>query len=386
MAQYAFVSLLYIFGCIYASAAELPVNNIEPVETARLEPHSDRILHVTQHRQLQADTSGNAKYVCSDIELEETESCSECEDGVDNDGDGIEDCGDVDCQFTYHCKMERANENSFNNTAATWRAIWIVILVSLVPLGVAAWAQLKDLKYHRHIKGNTQVIGRSQIDGVVNPSALSESLSGPNGTTENGVVDDSAPRLTLSVGYLDYWVNVKMNAPGLAGLISKSTIQRKQLLRDFTASFPPNTLTGIMGPSGCGKTVLLNLLSGRQKTGEFSGLRMVNGEAMSMNRFRAVMQQQGYVRQEDTFFEDLTVRDTLLYSSMLGLPEETSIADKMSRVDSVLAEIGLTGAADAKVGGLKFKGISGGQKRRLSIAIELVRARARPFLVIQFSS
>eukprot|EP01052_Picozoa_sp_SAG31_P023780 SAG31_NODE_1984_length_6740_cov_4.949255_6_plen_79_part_00 len=77
---------------------------------------------------------------------------------------------------------------------------------------------------------------------------------------------------------------------------------------------------------------------------------------MTMTRFRAIMRQQGYVRQEDTFFEELTVRDTLLYSAMLGLPETISVDEKMSRVDAVLAEVGLTGCAHAKVGGIKFKG------------------------------
>lgn len=187
----------------------------------------------------------------------------------------------------------------------------------------------------------------------------------------------------IGPGSLDYW------------------IKGNKLLRDLTCSFPPGTLTGIMGPSGCGKTILLDLMSGREKVGEFSGVRMVNGEAMPMDRFRAVMRQQAYVRQvrrtrvsrclvcprlvtavrvdraralqEDTFFEELTVRDTLLYSAMLGLPESTSLQEKMDRVDAVLEEIGLTACAHAKVGGVKFKGISGGQKRRLSIAIELIR-------------
>jgi len=93
-----------------------------------------------------------------------------------------------------------------------------------------------------------------------------------------------------------------------------------------------------------------------------------------MEKFRGAMQQQGYCRQEDTHFEDLTVRQTLLYSAMLALPDSMAIVEKIKRVEAVIDEVGLDGCAEAKVGGVKTKGISGGQMRRLSIAIELLRA------------
>jgi len=171
---------------------------------------------------------------------------------------------------------------------------------------------------------------------------------------------------TLSFAHLDFWVTV--------GATWRKKGTQQHILRDVCGYFKPGTVTAVMGPSGCGKTTLLTLLSGRGQTqGEWQGVRLLNGIMLDQLAYQNVLKCQGYVMQTDTFFEDLTVLDTLLYGALLRLPERLSLQDKVQRVRTVLAEVGLSDVADSLVGGPAMKGISGGQRRRLSIALELLR-------------
>jgi len=147
----------------------------------------------------------------------------------------------------------------------------------------------------------------------------------------------------------------------------------KQLLHDVNCQFKPGTLTAIMGPSGAGKTTLLNILSGRVQTGQLSGKCLLNGQALKRSTFNAVMAAQGYVLQQDCFLEWLTVKEWMFYEAMLRLPDSMSIEKKLERAMAALSEVDLLSAASTKIGGITVKGISGGQKRRLSIAVELLR-------------
>jgi ABC-type multidrug transport system ATPase subunit len=76
----------------------------------------------------------------------------------------------------------------------------------------------------------------------------------------------------------------------------------------------------------------------------------------------------------------LTVRETLLFSARLRLPESISIDEKRNRVEEVMANLGLTHVADSRIGGDGKRGISGGEKRRVSIGVELVTSPAVLYL------
>lgn len=84
------------------------------------------------------------------------------------------------------------------------------------------------------------------------------------------------------------------------------------------------------------------------------------------------MVKKGYVDQEDIHLECLSVRETVLFSACSRLPEAISLAEKNRRVDEVLKQLGLSHVADSRVGCASKRGISGGEKKRLSIAVELV--------------
>eukprot|EP00656_Telonema_subtile_P039510 TRINITY_DN44611_c0_g1_i1.p1 TRINITY_DN44611_c0_g1~~TRINITY_DN44611_c0_g1_i1.p1 ORF type:complete len:637 (-),score=184.10 TRINITY_DN44611_c0_g1_i1:186-2096(-) len=129
-----------------------------------------------------------------------------------------------------------------------------------------------------------------------------------------------------------------------------------------------------MGPSGSGKTTLLNVVAGRTDSGWLSGLRVFNGEVMSKEQYELEMSAQGYMLQTDTFFADLTVREMLVYCAMLRIGEKKTVAEKLVLMDAVLGDVNLTKQAGCVIGGQGsgIAGISGGQRRRLSVAVELL--------------
>ncbi|XP_041014742.1 ABC transporter G family member 7 isoform X2 [Juglans microcarpa x Juglans regia] len=125
-----------------------------------------------------------------------------------------------------------------------------------------------------------------------------------------------------------------------------------------------------MGPSGSGKTTLLNVLSGQLTASprvHLSGLLEVNGKPSSNKAYKFA-----YVRQEDLFFSQLTVRETLSLAAELQLPEISSVEERDEYVNNLLFKLGLVNCADSRVGDAKVRGISGGEKKRLSLACELI--------------
>ena len=124
-----------------------------------------------------------------------------------------------------------------------------------------------------------------------------------------------------------------------------------------------------------GKTTLLQLLAGQILSGEFSGYRYLNGRSSSPENYLKVMNSQGYVAQQDTFLETLTVWQTLQYAALLRIRDNISMEEKLEKAASVMIEMGLDSVAHivlTETNGQNSKGISGGQRRRLSIAQALL--------------
>jgi len=151
----------------------------------------------------------------------------------------------------------------------------------------------------------------------------------------------------------------------------------------------------IMGASGAGKSTFLDILARKGKRGIVSGTTLVNGREVTNEEFRNVI---GFVDQEDTLMSTLTVYETVLYSALLRLPREMSIEAKKFRTLETLNELGILGIKDSRIGdsgqcllliasgGFRTKhcighrSISGGEKRRVSIACELVTSPSILFL------
>ncbi|KAF4318295.1 hypothetical protein BBO99_00007531 [Phytophthora kernoviae] len=124
-----------------------------------------------------------------------------------------------------------------------------------------------------------------------------------------------------------------------------------------------------MGPSGSGKTTLLDILADRISSGTVKGGICVNGKTRDVKTFRAVA---SYVAQEDSLLGSFTALETLEMAARLSLPNSVTHTDIRNHVQTVINEMGLRACEHARVGDIFRKGISGGQKRRLSIAIELL--------------
>ncbi|KAI3735999.1 hypothetical protein L6452_15529 [Arctium lappa] len=142
---------------------------------------------------------------------------------------------------------------------------------------------------------------------------------------------------------------------------------RTQILRDVSCEVKPGEITAIAGPSGAGKTTLLEILAGVIPPCRVSGQVLVNDRPMNPNVFRRVS---GYVTQEDLLFPLLTVEETLLYSARLRL--HGGLADARARVRDLLEELGLQHVAGERIGEGTHRGISSGEKRRVSIGVDLV--------------
>ena len=135
-------------------------------------------------------------------------------------------------------------------------------------------------------------------------------------------------------------------------------------------------VVALMGPSGSGKTTLLNVLAHRIATSVgVEGDVLVNGLRIGQKRLRHLS---SYVEQEDALIGSLTVRETVDFAARLSL--SISAKERRDRVDDLVESFGLQGQAGTIVGTPIQKGISGGQKRRLSVASQLVTSPKILFL------
>ncbi|KAF9976915.1 hypothetical protein BGZ73_007532 [Actinomortierella ambigua] len=155
------------------------------------------------------------------------------------------------------------------------------------------------------------------------------------------------------------------------------TVGEKEVLRNVNGIVKPGQVMAIMGASGAGKTSLLDILARRHKSGVVTGHMYVNGRTVSNHQYKRVV---GYVDQEDTLMSTLTVYETILYSALLRLPRDMSFAAKRFRVMETMSELGILNIKDVKIGASGQRSISGGEKRRVSIACELVTSPSILFL------
>ncbi|KAI0486722.1 P-loop containing nucleoside triphosphate hydrolase protein [Xylaria cf. heliscus] len=153
------------------------------------------------------------------------------------------------------------------------------------------------------------------------------------------------------------------------------SLPTKTILHPITATFEAGTLNIIMGPSGSGKTSLLNTMAQRLNNTigtkyRSTGRLLFNGALPSNTVIRSVV---SYVCQDDdALLPSLTVRETLRFAAGLRLPSWMSKDEKYQRAEEVLLKMGLKDCADNLVGSDLVKGISGGEKRRVSIAVQIL--------------
>ncbi|KAI5651241.1 hypothetical protein M9H77_37246 [Catharanthus roseus] len=147
------------------------------------------------------------------------------------------------------------------------------------------------------------------------------------------------------------------------------TEDRLQLLNNVTGAFRPGVLTALMGVSGAGKTTLMDVLAGRKTGGYIEGDIRISGFPKKQETFARIS---GYCEQNDIHSPQVTVRESLIYSAFLRLPKEVSNEEKIIFVDEVMDLVELDNLKDAIVGLPGVTGLSTEQRKRLTIAVELV--------------
>lgn len=175
---------------------------------------------------------------------------------------------------------------------------------------------------------------------------------------------------------------VKSNIAGNTSIVDNTNVsispspiaQHKIILNQVSGIARQGTITSLIGPSGSGKTSLLDILSTRSTYQK--GDVYVNGLPITGNagRMKALKRRTAYIKQQDIFFDHLTVRDQLTYTAFLRLGDNYTKEEKKNEVDKVIELLRLQKCADTPI-----RLVSGGEKKRVNIGTELL---TNPDLII----
>ncbi|GMF09900.1 unnamed protein product [Phytophthora lilii] len=154
---------------------------------------------------------------------------------------------------------------------------------------------------------------------------------------------------------------------------SSSSSEHKRILHKISGSVSRGQVLGLLGPSGSGKTTLLNALAAVENgRSQFAGELLLDGRRLSKGYRRIA----AYVQQDDSLYSTLTVRECISYSAQLRLPATLSDRVKNAMVDRVIGELNLSHIVNSRIGSAGGnsgrRGVSGGERRRVSIGMELV--------------
>ena len=153
----------------------------------------------------------------------------------------------------------------------------------------------------------------------------------------------------------------------------RTVYKNRKIVNNVSGKAKSGELLAIMGPTGCGKTSLLNVLAARiSATGssnmKLSGDITVNGYARVDSQFRKMS---AYVLQDDKMYPQLTVYETLMLAAHFYLPTSTTDDEKNTLVLDIITELGLIKTKDTIIGDGKVRGVSGGERKRVNIAVQV---------------
>ncbi|XP_072956514.1 ABC transporter G family member 28-like isoform X1 [Typha angustifolia] len=143
----------------------------------------------------------------------------------------------------------------------------------------------------------------------------------------------------------------------------------KRLLRSITGKLMPGRVSAVMGPSGAGKTTFLNALAGKATGCNVTGMVLINGKIAPIRSYKKII---GFVPQDDIVHGNLTVEENLWFSAHCRLSADTSQPDKVLVVERVIESLGLQAVRNSLVGTVEKRGISGGQRKRVNVGLEMV--------------
>ena len=150
---------------------------------------------------------------------------------------------------------------------------------------------------------------------------------------------------------------------------------RQPILSQVTGEITKGSFWGVMGASGAGKSTFVNVLMGKHS--HTGGVTRINGSAGVSSKYKKVI---GYVPQDDVVLPELTVRENILHSARIRLPSDWSDKGTQTHVDLILKSLQLSHVQNSRVGSTAAPVISGGERKRVSIGMELAAAPMALFL------
>lgn len=252
-------------------------------------------------------------------------------------------------------RQQRPPEPSFNDRHL-W--LWLTLIPTLLSMG---FFYAHDVWWRATIRARARRKQEEQeVDSLASTlvKKLSPSLA-VEGYRFRGMRKKNA---TVSLAFQDLGLTLKNGSSVLDGV---------------TGKFEAGQLVAIMGPSGAGKTTFMNVLCGKATYGRMTGHVYINGEEKPIQDLKPVT---GFVPQDDVVHETLTVREQLRYSSELRSQFGTPSNVHTAVVDDVLQVMQVDHIQESIVGGVESRGISGGQRKRVNIGLELAACPVLLFL------
>ncbi|XP_044461035.1 ABC transporter G family member 6-like [Mangifera indica] len=205
--------------------------------------------------------------------------------------------------------------------------------------------------------------------------------------SETGSVEPRSLPFVLSFNNLTYSVKVRRRM-GLPGIFRRHRQHRlgaatatdlvpgeslfsktKTLLNDISGEARDGEIMAVLGASGSGKSTLIDALANRIAKGSLKGTITLNGEVLESRMLKVIS---AYVMQDDLLFPMLTVEETLMFAAEFRLPRALSKSKKKMRVQALIDQLGLRNAAKTVIGDEGHRGVSGGERRRVSIGIDII--------------
>ncbi|KAF2295903.1 hypothetical protein GH714_035031 [Hevea brasiliensis] len=143
----------------------------------------------------------------------------------------------------------------------------------------------------------------------------------------------------------------------------------KTLLNDISGEARDGEILAVLGASGSGKSTLIDALANRISKESLKGTITLNDEVLGSRMLKVIS---AYVMQDDLLFPMLTVEETLMFAAEFRLPRSLSKSKKKMRVQALIDQLGLRNAAKTVIGDEGHRGVSGGERRRVSIGIDII--------------
>ncbi|XP_004506880.1 pleiotropic drug resistance protein 1-like [Cicer arietinum] len=240
-----------------------------------------------------------------------------------------------------------------------WNIIYSIALTYLGPYNKQQATITEESEGSNTPNDKNREVELQQLENSGRSNAIMDSSTGK----KRGMVLPFEP-YSITFDEIEYSVNTPQEMKD-QGIIE----DRLVLLKGVSGAFRPGVLTALVGVSGAGKTTLMDVLAGRKTTGHIDGSIKISGYPKNQDTFARIS---GYCEQNDIHSPHVTVHESLLYSAWLRLPTEVDSNTRKIYVEEIMELVELNPLRNSLVGLPGVSGLSTEQRKRLTIAVELV--------------